>query len=1181
MYFKRIDMHGFKSFAEPVSIEFTDGITCIVGPNGSGKSNISDAIRWVLGEQSPKMLRGGKMEEIIFSGTANRKSRGMAEVTLVIDNSTGILPIDYNEVAITRRMFRSGESEYSINNNRCRLRDIKELIMDTGIGVDGYSLIGQGKIADIVSNKPESRREIFEEAAGIVMYRSKKAESERKLQAADLNLERVNDIISEIESRIGGLKEDSAKAVEYLALRERYKTLEINITLKNIENIELKNEYISDDIQEAINNITEIKDEKAEIDAGVAHAREKIEVLERLSNESQGKLLASIEEINALINRSQLSEEKLSQIAKDEIRLSDEIASFVAKLSNEESNAKELLNAKKEVDDKLKLFEDELRKAVDKYTEETTTMSKTGEGIDTKKSDMFRLHNDISTKTGEISSLESLKKTLDRRKEQLLSEKETSELAGNKLKENKSKIESDIEKIKSSLEKYAAEKETVKQKYNESVINEKNLSKELEELRISIGQLSSRKKTIEEMESNYEGYNGAVKFVMKSNMQGINGVVAELISVPQGFEIAVETALGATLQNIVCENDESAQGAIKSLKENKEGRLTFLPIDSIRPPSRDNNSFKNEKGFRGFGVDCVSFDHKYKPVMEYLLGKVAVVETLDDAIRLSKSNIGGFRFVTMSGEIINAGGAITGGAYKNKTANLLERRSEITKLETQIEEVKVKNSKITNELENLRNFIENAYAEISSIDESYRAAEVELLKKENEYNSLKNSIADFNNNLNKWQNELESIEKEQAGSDKMIDELRQTIDAAKAKITETEEVLEKMLAEYDLLKAGMEEINELITKARINVSTCENEKANADALLFRVRNTISEMTLEKQKREEELVRILKEREELLFGSTGSVEDIKKKEEEKASTERYLEELTEEKAGAMRILSENTQIKDSLDEKLAALQSQKYELDIKKAKNETLLDSYKDKLWEEFEISYIQAIEFRKKEFAMSSAVKESRDIKSRIKELGEVNVGAIKEYETVEERYTFLTEQRADIISAMGSLKQIIDDMDKTIKEKFKESFDKVVANFSDSFTALFGGGYAELRLEDETNPLESGVEIIAQPPGKKLQNINLMSGGEKSMTAIAMMFAVLKTKPTPFCILDEIEAALDDTNIDRFAAYLKSFEGIQFTLVTHQKATMEHADVLYGVTMPEQGISKVISLKLGDEFEL
>ncbi|MCL1808616.1 MAG: chromosome segregation protein SMC [Clostridiales bacterium] len=1181
MIFKRIDMHGFKSFAEPVSIEFNDGITCIVGPNGSGKSNISDAIRWVLGEQSPKMLRGGKMEEVIFAGTASRKSRGMAEVTLVIDNGTGILPIDYSEVAITRRMYRLGESEYSINNNPCRLRDIRGLIMDTGIGVDGYSLIGQGKIADIVSSKPESRREIFEEAAGIVTYRSKKAESEKKLDAASSNLERVNDIVAEIESRIDSLKEESEKAAEYLTLRERYKTLEINITLKNIENLELKNEYVADEILEATNEVDEIKSKKAGIDQCVAEGREKTDSLDRLLGENQAKLISSVEEINALANMNQLSDERLSSMERDEGRLLEEISRYSGRLAEEESNARELQNAKMEIDSRMKSLEESLRLKVGEHSEKTLKFSSLGMGIDDSKNELFRFHNDISSKTGEIGSLESLKGTLGRRREQLLSEKEGAGLARNGFLESLGKAVREISEIKESLAGQITERDSLRAKQSESAQNEKRLARELEELKLAIGQLSARKKTIEEMESNYEGYNGAVKFIMRTRLSGICGVAAELISVPRGYETAIETALGAALQNIVCEDDAAAQSAIRALKENKAGRLTFLPIGSIKASPNRDGSLVNEKGFIGYGADCVSFAPKYKGVMEYLLGRVIIVKTLEDAVRLSKSARGNLRFVTMEGEIINAAGAITGGTYKNRTANLLERRSEIDRLGLQISEMNEKKDSIARQLESLRVLMEKAQGEASAADDRIRAAEVELLRKESEQGAAQNAVADFDNSIAKWERELDSIENEQSGSDKMVEGIKAAIAGLREKIAATEGELEKSLSEYDLLKSGIEQSSEDITRARIAVSSCENEKANADSHGSRLQNSILEMSSEKHKREAELAGIVSEREALLSGRPGSAEALRRKEEEKASLESYIEELAEEKAGVARALAESTQEKDGLDGRLSELQSKKYELEIKKARNETQLDNYKDKLWEEFEVSYIQAIEFKKKEFFMQAALKESREIKNRIKELGEVNIGAIKEYETVGERHAFLTGQREDILEAMGSLRQIIDDMDKTIKEKFKESFDKIVVNFADIFGSLFGGGYAELRLEDETKPLESGIEIIAQPPGKKLRNINLMSGGEKTMTAIALMFAVLKTKPTPFCILDEIEAALDDANIDRFAEYLKSFEGIQFTLVTHQRATMGHADVLYGVTMPEQGISKVISLKFGDEFQL
>jgi len=564
--------------------------------------------------------------------------------------------------------------------------------------------------------------------------------------------------------------------------------------------------------------------------------------------------------------------------------------------------------------------------------------------------------------------------------------------------------------------------------------------------------------------------------------------------------------------------------------------------------------------------------------MEYLLGRVIIVDRLSDAIALSKSTSGGLRFVTLEGEIINAGGAITGGAYKNRTANLLERRSEIAKLGQRIDEMKEDSTSGEAQLEVLRSFIETMAARAASIDEKHRTTELEAVKKENEINAAVSLLRDFELRVSKWDRELGQIEEEQQSSGRMIEQSQREVETAKENIAAIEKTVNMALSEYDDLKLATEKVNEEITGARISVSSCESEKGNTDLIILRIKDSIEEMSQECKKREEDLESILSEREAILSGSAGSADDLKEKEEEKNSIEKYLAELTEERAVAVSVLSESTQAKNALDEKINMLLTQKYELEIKKTKNEAQLDGYKDKLWEEFEISYIQAIAFAKKEVAMAAAVKESREIKARLKELGEVNVGAIKEYETVSERYTFLTGQRADILGAMGTLKQIILDMDKTIREKFKESFNQVVVHFEEIFKELFGGGVAQLRLEDESKPLESGIEIIAQPPGKKLQNINLMSGGEKTMTAIALMFAVLRTKPTPFCILDEIEAALDDANIERFGSYLKNFDGIQFALVTHQKATMEYANVLYGVTMPEQGISKIISLKLEDQ---
>ncbi len=1181
MYFKRIDMHGFKSFAEPVSIEFNHGITCIVGPNGSGKSNISDALRWVLGEQSPKTLRGGKMEDVIFAGTANRKSRGMAEVVLVIDNSTGILPIDYSEVAITRRVFRSGESEYYINNNQCRLKDIRELIMDTGIGVDGYSLIGQGKIADIVSSKTESRREIFEEAAGIVKYRSKKAEAERKLEAANSNLDRVNDIVGEIEGRIEGLKEDSEKAAEYLTLRDRYKELEINITLKNIENLELKNEYLKDDITELAESIDNLKEERVQLDRELAESRTKSEALEALNNEARNKLVKSIEEINLLVNEGKLKEERLASMEKDEARLNSELEGLEQKQEKEQQNLQQLIKTKNDIDRKAAELNEQLREKIDSYSKLISQQTAASAKIDNDKNSLFKIHSNISAKKSEINSLENLKNTLERRKELLLSEKDSAENHNDDILAEQREAISARDRLQVQFTNIQEESKRVKETYQSAVLEEKELTKKTEDIRIAIGQLSARKKTIEEMESNYEGYNYAVKYVMRNSFRGVHGVVADLIDVPKGYEVAIETALGASMQNIVCQSDEDAQNIIKALKANKAGRLTLLPIGSIRSNVYNpDSSLKNASGFQGLGVDCIEFDTKYKNVMEYLLGRVVIVDTLQNAVRLSKQVSGGLRFVTLEGEVINSGGAITGGTFKNSTANLLERKTEVTALQEKLQRAVKERDKLTEELSQVKDKIVNYSTVMQKLEKQLRETELELLSSENRISLFDGNIKDLAEGENKRQRELDSIQSEQNSAESMIEKLNEEIEAGMDQIKALEAEIDNQMAELEQRKNKVEEGNESITRARIDVNACESEKANVDALVDRINLSLKEINEDVQVRVLSLQKLREDRECLVNAATNGI-SIKEKEEARTALENYIEEISQERGELAKLLNDKSGARDSIEEKVNSCQTQKYELEIKKAKNETQLDSYKNKLWDEFEVSYLQAIEFKKKEFNMNEAVKSSREIKTKIKSLGEVNIGAIKEYETVSERYEFLSGQRADILGAMNSLKQIIDDMDKTIRIKFKETFDMIVVNFEKVFQELFGGGQAMLRLEDEIRPLDCGIEIIAQPPGKKLQNINLMSGGEKTMTAIALMFAVLKAKPTPFCILDEVEAALDDANIERFAGYLRNFDNIQFALVTHQKATMEHADVLYGVTMPEQGISRVLSLKLGDKIDL
>ena len=1182
MYFKRIEMHGFKSFAEPVVIDFHEGVTCIVGPNGSGKSNISDAIRWVLGEQSPKMLRGGKMEEVIFAGTASRKSRGMAEVTLVIDNSTGILDIDYNEVAITRRMYRSGESEYLINNNQCRLRDIKELIMDTGIGVDGYSIIGQGKIADIVSNKPESRREIFEEAAGVVMYKSKKAEAERKLEASNANLERVSDIVSEIEGRIDGLREDSAKAKEYLELRERYQDLEINITLKNIEKLETANDSIRGDARELTASIEKLGTRKQTLDGEISEERQKNERLEQLGNESNSALIAKIDELNQITNKSQLDGERLRAMERDAARINGEIAELESKLETEQENGETLSQKQEEIRVRLTNEEQRLQEKIQGYNEITARVLAQSEQVEEQRNEMFSLHSRAVSKRSEAASMESYRTSLQKRKEQLLAEGAEQEQSTRAFEADQKKDLAEQEAAAARAQRIASAMEQLKQERADlmRVISEE--AKKLDDTRIRVSQLAARKKTIEEMEHNYEGYNGAVRFVMKAGMPGIEGVVGDLMKAPAGYETALETALGGAMQNIVCQKDGHAKEAIRSLKVNKAGRLTFLPMESVKGggvtvPSQ----VRQHAGYLGIGAELAEFAPQYQGIFNYLLGRVAVVDNMDSAIALSKIAGNGIRFVTLDGEIINAGGAITGGRYKNASANLLARKSEIAALAEQVETLQQAYQKGMRQNQERQARQEEISDQLQKMEEERRQKELEISALQAKIAAQRQNFRDVEQAGTKREKELLSIEHDSADMEKMLDELLREIERSEAGHREAETQLTQTMQALELLKTEAAEASEEITKARIAKQDQENQFSASEELLRRVCAAAEELRGQIAERETRLADMEKEKHEILFSADNSEELFQKCSSEKAELEDYIARLNTERASLTAALNAKTDEQAALGETLRAYQDQKYQQEIRLAKNETQLDTLKEKLWDEFEISYAQAMTFKKEEFVMSTATKESREIKNRIRELGDVNVGAIKEYEQVSERYGFLTEQRADILEAMQELQTIIGDMDRTIRTKFKENFDQVVIHFEEIFKELFGGGQAELRLDDENHPLEAGIEIIAQPPGKKLQNINLMSGGEKTMTAIALMFAVLKTKPTPFCILDEVEAALDDANIDRFANYLKNFHEIQFAVVTHQKATMEHADVLYGVTMPEQGISKVISLRLGDDFDL
>ena len=1182
MYFKRIEMQGFKSFADPVTIDLNEGVTCIIGPNGSGKSNISDALRWVLGEQSSKQLRGSKMQDVIFAGTATRRPKGMAEVTLVIDNSGGILPLEYNEVAVTRRMFRSGESEYLINGNQCRLRDIRELFMDTGIGVEGYSIIGQGKIADIVSTKPENRRQIFEEAAGVVLYKSRKTEAENKLRSASVDLERVRDIIAEIEGRIGGLKKDSEKASEYLVLRDRYKTLGINIILHNLANLEVNVKDGKEELEELQTRIDETSARLSETDEKIEAIRDAEYDLNEEYGSTNARLLEAMDELADITSGGKLNKERLANIEKELARLSEELSSASARLEAEQAELERLEQGEKDRSSEIEGIRAELDKAVIKYNEDSRKSSAMAFETEEIKNKLIDINNKNVTRNAEIKTLTNFMQTLEDRKETLTEEFESRDRTDSQNRESLKEIEEKLAANETELAAKKARLDEVTDNIVTVATNTEKTIKEIDEISVRSNQAIARRSTIEEMEANYEGYNNTVRTIMNAGRRGIIGTVSDIIEVPQGFETAIETALGNSLQNIVCEDDDSATGTIRWLKETGSGRATFLPVKSVRADRlRVSDSVRNAGGYIGIASEMVGCESRYREIVDYLLCRVIIADDMDSAVRISKKDIGGFRIVTKDGEVINAFGAITGGRYKNRSANLLDRKKEISTLTSKIEgysrkleELNAEKEKLTDDRAKLRSERDALRLQINELDIAGN-----VLKADKEH--AESLVKEDEGAAERYKNNMETLDSDIARADAMIASHRKSIEEAEAEYAEAEARAEELIREVEEFKPVIEADNEAIVALKVRIGESESRMFAENEMIERVRDAVTELEATVEDNLASQAELTADKEKLTSSGEKSGDRQRALTEEKTALEEKIAEISgkleEGRAKSDELLA--SQKKDR--EELEQIRDERYKLDVKTARNETLLDTQKDKLWDEFEVSYAEALDMKDENFAITAGNRESREIRLRLAELGDVNVGAIEEYKAVSKRYEFLTAQESDLTKAMDELNEIITNMDKTIKTKFKENFDRVVVNFEQSFKELFGGGYAELRLEDETRPLESGIEITAQPPGKKLKNINLLSGGEKTLTAIALMFAVLKAKPTPFVILDEVEAALDEVNIERFSDYLRRFDNIQFALITHQKATMEHADVLYGVTMPEQGISRMLSLKLGDEFDV
>ena len=1182
MYLKRLELQGFKSFADRTVLEFKSGITSVIGPNGSGKSNISDAIRWVLGEQSMKSLRGSKSEDVIFAGTQARKSLGFAEVSMVIDNSDGKLPIEYSEVTVTRKIYRSGETGYFINKVPCRLKDVLELFMDTGIGKDGYSIIGQGKIDEILSNKSEDRRKIFEEAAGIVKYRTRKAESEKKLEQTKLNLLRINDILSEIETNIEPLKMQSEKAKKYLDLREELKNIEVGLFLHNISEYKEKLEKIVEDIkiveeQNASENekMQNLQKAKEELKNSIDEITSKIEEMQNLSFESTNK----IEKINSEIG---ISKERIQNNNVNSERLLKEIEEVKQRITELEEEQKQKLSKKENLATSREKFQKELDEKQKELEELTKKLSAKELEIEEKKKNIEKNTDEKYELISEISSLDTNLENIEKREKAAKAEIQSLTLEIDSTrndKQEKSKDFYEIEFKKNELSKSLKEKADKK---SESMQKIKDFDTTLNNLAYEINMKDSRLKFLIETEKEKEGYTRSVKSLLNACEKdsklnkGVNGVLANLISVDKKYETAIEMCLGQATQNIVTDTEEDAKKLVEYLRENKLGRASFLPVTSVKGKKLDRIIKNSTEGVIGVASDLVKCNKKYEQIVLNLLGRTLIVENMDTAIQMAKLNSYSFRIVTLDGDIISNTGSITGGSIQTKTVNLLGRSREIEDLEKALKELQVKKEEVAKEKQDYTESVTDTIEEVTRIEKELQDIEVVYAAENQKILNIEDSISKLEARREKIKAELEELSKQKLDNNMQKEEKQERINYLEKEIENISKVVEEFALNNKDNQKYIDDLNFDITNLKISVTSFDESGTSIDEMVERIKQDIENNKQSILNKEENIQRINEEKINLEANIVNLEEQINKIKSDVSNSSEIIEGLKANRIEANEKLKKSEEEISIEFNTIEDIKGELVKLDVKKTKLEQDLEQVVNNLWVEYELTPNNAEGYKKPD-NVQKAARDVNSLRTQIKELGSINVDSIEEYKKTKERYEFMCEQRLDMENTAAKLRNIIQEMTQTMKEQFVEKFKEINKNFNEVFTELFGGGKAELRLEDENNVLECGIDIQAQPTGKKLQNMMLLSGGEKAFTAIALLFAILKINPAPFCVLDEIEAALDDVNVYRFAEYLKKFSAeTQFLVITHRKGTMEAANTVYGITMEENGVSKLLSMKLG-----
>lgn len=1181
MILKALEMQGFKSFPDKTVLEFNKGITAVVGPNGSGKSNISDAVRWVLGEQSTKTLRGSKMEDVIFSGTDVRKAKGFAEVTLRLDNTDRSLNKDSDEVSVTRRYYRSGDSEYLVNGESARLRDVNELFMDTGLGRDGYSIVGQGKIADMVSPKASERRDMLEEAAGISHFRYRRGDAIKRLAQAEENLVRLRDILSELESRVGPLKAQSEKAQKFIVLAGERKNLEIGIWLNTIDKTGEKMRDQEHKIEIAEASHKEAQDELSKIgemiDKAADGTRDINIKLEEIRNSASGfeEKLSDIDsqikvaENSILHNNETIERINRDKAAENETEQNIDAAVFAARECIQKAE-EQIADATRQMDE-LSKQEETYRLSSSEFSDRAAALSGEISALSVRLADCRVTAETANSSIEEIRSrISAIDESMGTRKDDydaLLKRKADAEA---ELKE----IQDEIVSVKNAIDGYTLRFENRGKKAD-------SVKLAIDEKQRELHKGQDRVRLLEDLEKNMEGYFGAVKAVMKESgrgaLRGIYGPVSQLITVKDKYSAAIETALGAAVQNIVVDNETDAKRAMGFLKEHRAGRATFLPITAIKGRVLSEQGLDDQYGFVSIASDLVSYDNKYSEIIRWLLGRTAVAEDIDSAIAIAKKYSYRFRIVTLDGQVINAGGSMTGGS-RVQNAGILSRGNEIERLKGSLASMQKELDGMLSDYKLLSEDASAAKAELEGAEGDLLRAKEENIRREGKLKLASDKLSSVSSGVKELLEEKETLEKRIESVSSGAEAARSQIDELKETLENKEKELESITGDSKTLQKNREEVASKAAEIRLRIVSLQKDvEANTDEIT-RLKNRktghldrLSELDGEIREIEEknDELRALTERlsadEKALKANHG---DAQNQINELISQRDELEKQANDLRLHERAKSEE---RERLSGDIARLEERKIAM-----RNE--YDNLTSKLYDEYQLTRREAAALEIEIDDYSLAAKRLAELKSQIRALGSVNVSAIEEYKEVSERYEFLSGQINDVETSRAELNKMIDDLTGKMAEQFREQFNRINSCFGQTFIELFGGGKAELRLEDERDVLGSDIEIKVQPPGKNVQNINLLSGGEKGLSAIALLFAILKVTPAPFCIFDEVEAALDDVNVSRYAQYVRRMtKNTQFILITHRRGTMEEADVLYGVTMQEKGVSKLLELKTAE----